>query len=68
MARKSDTAISARGEPWLWLIGGALALGVSMILSLLALILWNGAAAFWPKPIEVLTLTDGKRLAGERVR
>jgi phosphate transport system permease protein len=68
MARKSDTAISARGEPWLWLIGGALALGVSMILALLALILWNGAAAFWPKPIEVLTLTDGKRLAGERVR
>ncbi|MBM3557714.1 MAG: phosphate ABC transporter, permease protein PstA, partial [Alphaproteobacteria bacterium] len=68
MARAANTPLAARGEPWLWLIGGALALGIAMILGFLALIVANGAAAFWPRPIELVTLVDGARFAGETAR
>ncbi len=30
--------------------------------------LWNGFATFWPKPIAVVTLKDGTRVAGEPTR
>ncbi|MBM3566037.1 MAG: phosphate ABC transporter permease PstA [Alphaproteobacteria bacterium] len=65
-ARAGDLA--ARGEPYLWMLGGALALGVLMVCGFLALVLWNGAAAFWPKPVEALALTDGTRIVGEPTR
>jgi phosphate transport system permease protein len=57
--------IAARGEPALWMLGGTLALGILMILGFLLLIVWNGALAFWPQPIEMVQLTDGKVIAGE---
>ncbi|MBR0684125.1 phosphate ABC transporter permease PstA [Roseomonas eburnea] len=60
--------LRAEGEPWTWLLGGALALGIVMVLGLLLLVAWNGATTFWPRPIEVVTLTDGSRIAGEPVR
>jgi len=59
---------SARGEPKLWSLGGTLAFGVLMITGFLLLVLWNGIATFWPKPIAVVTLVDGKVLAGEPTR
>jgi phosphate transport system permease protein len=45
--------------------GAALALCLLMITGLLALVLWNGAAAFLVHPIELVTLTDGTRVLGE---
>jgi phosphate transport system permease protein len=60
--------LRAEGEPWTWVLGGALALGIVMILSLLVLVFWNGAITFWPRPIEVVTLADGSRIAGEPTR
>jgi phosphate transport system permease protein len=60
--------LRAEGEPWTWVLGGALALGIVMILSLLVLVFWNGAITFWPRPIEVVTLADGTRIAGEPTR
>jgi phosphate transport system permease protein len=60
--------ISAVGEPWLWALGGALALGIILIAGFLAMIFWNGVTTFWPKPIYVVTLTDGTRIAGEPTR
>jgi phosphate transport system permease protein len=45
-----------------------LALGVLMIVGFLGLILWNGIVTFWPRPIEVLRLHDGRVIAGERTR
>jgi len=59
---------SARGEPFLWGFGGALAFGVTMVFGFLLLVLWNGLAAFYPKPIYVVTLRDGSVLAGEKSR
>lgn len=65
-ARASDLA--AQGEPYLWMLGGALALGILMVTGFLALVAWNGVGTFLPRPIEVVTLTDGARVAGEPVR
>ena len=39
-----------------WLTAGALALSLVMIVGLLALVAWNGASAFFARPIELLTL------------
>ena len=63
--RAPGTDIAARGEPALFVLGGALALGLLMILGFLALVLWNGVVAFWPQPIEVVELADGELAAGE---
>jgi len=62
------TDIAARGEPFLFLFGGALALGIIMIVGFLLMVLWNGILTFYPRPIEVVTLTDGTRVAGEPSR
>jgi phosphate transport system permease protein len=62
------TDLSARGEPFLWMLGGALALGIVMITGFLLMVLWNGVVTFWPAPVHVLTTTDGKVMAGEPSR
>ncbi|MDP1963738.1 MAG: phosphate ABC transporter permease PstA [Reyranella sp.] len=65
-AHASD--LSAVGEPFQWVLGGALALGCILIAGLLLLVFWNGLVTFWPKPIEVVRLTDGAMVAGEPFR
>ena len=60
--------LSARGEPFIWSLGGALALGILMVFGFLVLVFWNGLVTFYPKPIEVVTLRDGAVLAGEPTR
>ena len=65
-ARQQD--LRAEGEPMVWCLGGALAIGIVMILSLLVLVLWNGAITFWPRAIEVVHLSGGAVIAGEPVR
>ncbi len=66
--RKYSADVSAVGEPWLWGLGGALALGIILVAGFLAMVFWNGASTFWPKPIHVVTLTDGTVVAGEPTR
>jgi phosphate transport system permease protein len=65
-AARSD--LTARGEPFLWGFGGALALGLMMVFGFLILVLWNGLVTFFPKPVQVLTLKSGSRMAGEPSR
>lgn len=67
-SRSRATDLSARGEPFLWLLGGALALGIVMIVGFLLLVFWNGIVTFWPRPIQVVTLTGGGVVAGEPFR
>lgn len=68
MRRKAVTDMSARGEPYLWALGGALALGIVMILGFLLLVFWNGIVTFYPAPVEVITLANGSTVAGEPTR
>jgi phosphate transport system permease protein len=64
--RRAD--LRAHGEPERWAMGGALALGVLLILGFLLLVVWNGLTTFWPRPIVALELFDGSRVAGEPTR
>jgi len=59
------TSLFAHGEPWIWLTGGSLALALSMILGLLALVLYHGLPSFWPQPVLELGTVDGRKLMGE---
>lgn len=68
-ARRSyESSLSARGEPFLWGLGGALAFGVFLIIGFLILVAWNGVTTFWPKPISVVTTISGDLVAGEPTR
>jgi phosphate transport system permease protein len=58
----------ARGEPFLWGLGGALVFGIFMIIGFVVLIVYNGLLTFYPRQIEAVTLRDGARVAGEATR
>jgi len=47
------------------LTGGALALAIMMITGLLMFIAIRGASTFWPVPLELVEVTDGRRALGE---
>lgn len=66
--RRFTADVTAVGEPALWGFGGALALGILLICGFLIGILWNGLNTFWPKPIEVVSLHDGTKVAGQPTR
>ena len=53
------------GRALTWLTGGTLALNLLLILGLLTLLVWNGAGYFWPRPLVLMTLTDGTTVLGE---
>ncbi|HSH27012.1 MAG TPA: phosphate ABC transporter permease PstA [Wenzhouxiangella sp.] len=59
------------GDPWVWMIGGALSISVIMVVGLLLLIAVRGFGHFWPAPLIETTVTtvDGSELVilGERV-
>lgn len=49
------------GEVWVWVCGVGLAIGLFMILFLLAVITWNGLNYFWPKKIAQIELSSEGR-------
>ncbi|MFM8985994.1 MAG: phosphate ABC transporter permease PstA [Planctomycetia bacterium] len=65
--RSTHAALAAHGEPWVWLTGGALSLATAMIVGLLGYIAVRGAGTFWPRPLDLVELADGRRVLGEEV-
>jgi phosphate transport system permease protein len=63
--RSAHASLAAHGEPWVWMTAGSLALAIAMIVGLLAFIAIRGAATFWPAPLELVELSDGRRMLGE---
>ncbi len=49
------------GESWVWFTSMGLAIGLVMILGLLGLIISNGLAVFWPKPVVQVQLVEGSQ-------
>ncbi|MDT8409844.1 MAG: phosphate ABC transporter permease PstA [Wenzhouxiangellaceae bacterium] len=45
------------GDPWIWMIGGGLAISLIMVVGLLSLIAVRGFGHFWPSPIMATTAT-----------
>jgi len=66
--RHKASDLASIGEPMIWAMGGSLVFGLLMITGFLALIFYQGFTAFWPKPIDVVTLTNGQVFAGEPLR
>ncbi len=66
--RRTATDFAAEGEPFVWALGGALAIGILMIVGFLFLVMWNGVVTFFPKTIAVVTAGNGDVFAGEPVR
>ena len=60
-ARSSDFP----GRAMTWLTGGTLALNLLLVAGLLAVLIWNGVGVFWPRPVVMLTLSDGSKVLGE---
>ena len=58
------TPLSARGEPMIWLTGGALVVCLVMIVGLVGMIVAQGLTTFWPRPIERVTLNSGEVFLG----
>ena len=72
-SRRRRTSLAARGEPMVWLTGGAAGLAVVMIVGLLLLVAVSGFGTFWPAPVARVTYqppdADAPRtLAGEQFR
>jgi len=59
------------GEPWIWLTGVALALGICAVVGAIGLIAGHGLGHFWPADVYVWELAEeagaGPRLIGEPV-
>lgn len=66
-SRSLHAPLWAHGEPLIWLTGGALLLALAMIVGLVALVMVNGLATFWPSPVVELTTLDGTVYLGEVV-
>src|SRR5262245_39181841 len=56
--------LSRRGEPSIWVTGGALAVSLVMTMGLILLILVNGLGVFWPSEIVKVNLKDGSTAMG----
>ena len=51
--------VKPAGESWVWVTSMGLGVGLTMIVFLLGMILWNGLEVFWPKPVVQLELRPG---------
>ena len=49
------------GDPWIWLIGGAVSLSIIMVIGLLMLIAVRGLGHFWQPPIVETFYDDGEQ-------
>ena len=62
------TPRNAFGISAVWVMAASLTLCVAMIVSLFGVILAGGAAAFWPREIQMVTLDTGEQVLGIPVR
>lgn len=57
-----------RGESMVWLLGAALVFNIIMIAALFGLVAVEGLKAFWPLPVERVTLRSGDEFLGVPIR
>jgi phosphate ABC transporter permease subunit PstA len=51
---------TVKGEPWVWLSGGAVAVGIMMIIGMVTLITVEGTTAFWPHNLDAYVLGEAR--------
>ena len=52
----------------MWATAAALAAMLSLVFILLAVVMVNGLGVFWPSTVVEVTLADGSKMLGERIR
>ena len=67
-ASQAADLLSARGEPLVWLSGGALVVSLAMIGGLLVLVAYHAILTFWPTAVIRVELRDGSVAMGEVTR
>jgi len=65
---KERTNLAAHGQRLVWLTAGMLVVACAMVIGLLGLILVQGAGTFWPRPVVLYGLEDGRVHMGEVTR
>ena len=68
LSRRRNRDFKAKGEPFIWILGGSLVIGLVMIVGFVVLISYNGLLTFFPDKIQVVKLTNGSSVAGELMR
>jgi phosphate transport system permease protein len=58
-ADSSSRAFKPAGESWVWFTSMGLGIGLTMIVFLLGMIIYNGLEVFWPKPVVRVELKAG---------
>jgi phosphate transport system permease protein len=53
----ATTGRSRKGEPWVWLTAAGLAVGVTLTVALLLLVLVKGTSSFWPRELVKIEST-----------
>lgn len=66
--RRRGSSLLAYGEPMVWLTGGALAVCVLMVISLITFVVWQGGRTFWPVDILRIETHGNRTLMGELFR
>ena len=66
--KKVAVSVSAQGLPMVWITGGMLALSLTMVVGLLVLVFYRGAATFRPQPVVLYETADGRTHLGEVTR
>lgn len=51
-----------KGEPFVWLSGGAIMTGIVLIVLVVGLIVYEGSRTFWPRGLEVIALGESRYL------
>lgn len=51
-----------KGEPFVWLSGGAIMTGIVLIVLVVGLIVYEGSRTFWPRDLEVIALGESRFL------
>ncbi|GED23802.1 phosphate ABC transporter permease PstA [Halomonas halmophila] len=59
---------SAGEGPWAWLAAGSVATSLALLALLLGLLAVRGLGHFWPADVALVTLDDGRQLAGRAVK
>jgi phosphate transport system permease protein len=52
------------GEPFVWVTAAALTVTLLLTAVLLVVVMVNGLGVFWPSPVAVATLKDGRQVMG----
>ncbi|WP_275289087.1 phosphate ABC transporter permease PstA [Halomonas elongata] len=66
--RRSPKRAASGEGPWAWLAAGSVAASLALLALLLGLLAVRGLGHFWPADVAVVTLDDGRQLAGREVK